>query len=112
MNVNLDSVEFSQSKESKRILSLEEKKELSKQLSSHWQLVFGGKELLFRIETINMKEGMTLAQKVFDLAEELKHHPDILICYRRFELCLCTHDIGNDLCMNDFVMAYRIDQLL
>lgn len=56
-------------------------------------------------------EAMVFVNKVADIAEEQRHHPDVFISYKTVRLTLTTHKIGG-LSQNDFIMAARIDQLL
>jgi 4a-hydroxytetrahydrobiopterin dehydratase len=50
--------------------------------------------------------------RVADLAEEDRHHPDILVFSCRYlGLDLSTHSIGG-LSENDFIMAAKINRLL
>jgi 4a-hydroxytetrahydrobiopterin dehydratase len=54
---------------------------------------------------------MAYVNRVADLAEEINHHPDILVHgWNRVRLTLTTHSAGS-LTDNDYNMARRIDQL-
>jgi 4a-hydroxytetrahydrobiopterin dehydratase len=54
---------------------------------------------------------MAYVNRVADLAEEVNHHPDILVHgWNRVRLTLTTHSEGG-LTENDFAMARRIDTL-
>jgi 4a-hydroxytetrahydrobiopterin dehydratase len=54
---------------------------------------------------------MAYVNRVADLAEEVNHHPDILVHgWNRVRLTLTTHSAGG-LTDNDFQMARRIDAL-
>jgi len=44
------------------------------------------------------------------LAEEERHHPDILISFNRVRIDLTTHAIGG-LSENDFILAVKIDRI-
>ena len=56
----------------------------------------------------DFKGSMAFVNRVAALAEELDHHPDILILYDRVTLSLTSHDSGG-LTERDFRLAGRID---
>ena len=59
----------------------------------------------------NFKEAMNFAQKVGELAEEAKHHPDIIIHgYKHVQIILTTHDKG-EVTEKDYDLAKKIDTL-
>ena len=58
----------------------------------------------------DFKGAMAFANGVGDLAEEVGHHPDMLIGWGRCGIELWTHDIGG-LSECDFVLAARIGRL-
>jgi 4a-hydroxytetrahydrobiopterin dehydratase len=51
---------------------------------------------------------MAFANRVATLAEEVDHHPDILIEYKTVTLTLSSHDVGG-LTERDFRLAARIE---
>jgi 4a-hydroxytetrahydrobiopterin dehydratase len=51
---------------------------------------------------------MLFVNRVAQLAEEMDHHPDILVQYSRVTLTLSSHDAGG-LTDRDFRLAGRID---
>jgi 4a-hydroxytetrahydrobiopterin dehydratase len=53
---------------------------------------------------------MDFVNKVADLAEDEGHHPDMHVHFGKVEIELTTHAIGG-LSENDFIMAYKIDNL-
>jgi len=55
----------------------------------------------------DFKSAMVFVNRVAALAEELNHHPDILIEYDTVTLTLTSHDIGG-LSERDFHLAARI----
>jgi 4a-hydroxytetrahydrobiopterin dehydratase len=59
----------------------------------------------------NIRESMTFAESVVDLAEEQAHHPDIYISMNHVTLVLSTHKVGG-LTQDDFRLAEAIDRLL
>lgn len=59
----------------------------------------------------NFKEAIAFVNKVADLAEEERHHPNINIhSWNKVRIELYTHAIGG-LCENDFILAAKIDTL-
>lgn len=55
-------------------------------------------------------DGPAFAVKVGEVAEELNHHPDIHIGYRKVRIAVHTHDVGG-LSPYDFELARRVDAL-
>jgi Pterin-4a-carbinolamine dehydratase len=59
----------------------------------------------------DIRESMSFAESVVDLAEEQAHHPDIYISFNHVTLVLTTHKVGG-LTQSDFTLAEAIDRLL
>ena len=55
-------------------------------------------------------EAMKFVNEVARLAEQMDHHPDIIIRYNHVELLLSTHSEGG-LTDKDFTLAHHINQL-
>jgi 4a-hydroxytetrahydrobiopterin dehydratase len=55
-------------------------------------------------------DGPAFAVKVGEQAEELNHHPDILITWCKVRVSVNTHDVGG-ISPFDFELARRIDAL-
>jgi len=59
----------------------------------------------------DFREAMAYVNRVADLAEEVNHHPDILVHgWNKVRLTLTTHSEGR-VTDNDRMMAERIDSL-
>ncbi len=58
----------------------------------------------------NFREAMAFVNRVAELAEEQRHHPDITIVYNRVRLALSTHEAGG-ITERDLALAQRIDAL-
>jgi len=58
----------------------------------------------------NFKQAMELAIKIGELAEEQRHHPDLLVRWGELKIELWTHKVDG-LTENDFVLAAKIDQI-
>ena len=76
-----------------------------------WELVEGGqlkvrKNFQFR----DFVEAMAFVNRVADIAEKEKHHPDIAIHYHRVTILLWTHAVKG-LTENDFILAAKMDVL-
>ena len=67
-----------------------------------------GDALCRQYELADFKSAMAFANRVAAIAEELNHHPDILIEYSTVTLTLSSHDAGG-ITARDFRLAARID---
>lgn len=91
---------------------LMEKKEIEKymqEINKEWQVV-DDKKIIREFKLVNFMQAMDFVKKIADLAEDEGHHPDIHIFYSRVVIELTTHAIKG-LSENDFILAYKIDQL-
>ncbi|MCM8746208.1 4a-hydroxytetrahydrobiopterin dehydratase [Thermomicrobium sp. CFH 73360] len=70
-----------------------------------------GDALVREVKFKNFREAMAFVNRVADVAEEHRHHPDITIRYNRVQLLLTTHEAGG-LTERDVELARRIDGLL
>ena len=76
---------------------------------SGWQRE--GEALVRELKFDDFAQAMAYVNRVADLAEEVNHHPDILVHgWNHVRLTLTTHSAGG-LTDNDFQMARRVDQL-
>jgi 4a-hydroxytetrahydrobiopterin dehydratase len=70
-----------------------------------------GESLVRDYEFKDFVGAMAFANRVAEVAEEVNHHPDILVhSWNKVRLTLTTHDAGG-LTDNDHAMAQRIDSL-
>jgi 4a-hydroxytetrahydrobiopterin dehydratase len=70
-----------------------------------------GEALVRDLKFKDFAEAMAYVNRVADLAEEVNHHPDILVHgWNQVRLTLTTHSAGH-LTENDHDMARRIDAL-
>jgi len=70
-----------------------------------------GETLVRDLKFDDFAQAMAYVNRVADLAEEVNHHPDILVHgWNRVRLTLTTHSAGT-LTDNDYNMARKIDQL-
>jgi 4a-hydroxytetrahydrobiopterin dehydratase len=71
----------------------------------------GDAALVRDLQFKDFAEAMAYVNRVADLAEEVNHHPDILVHgWNNVRLTLTTHSAGG-LTENDHEMARRIDEL-
>jgi 4a-hydroxytetrahydrobiopterin dehydratase len=70
-----------------------------------WQLTENG-EISKQYKFGNFVEAMAFVNNVAEIAEDLVHHPDIIINYNRVTLSVTTHDEGG-LTNKDFALAAR-----
>lgn len=71
-----------------------------------WSVTAGKIERTFAFG--NYQDGLVFASMVGYLADQLNHHPDILIGYKKVTVSLSTHDV-NGLSPYDFELASRIE---
>ncbi|MGH9425257.1 MAG: 4a-hydroxytetrahydrobiopterin dehydratase [Terriglobia bacterium] len=57
----------------------------------------------------NFREALKFVNRVGELAEEQRHHPDILLTWGKVEITTWTHKI-NGLTESDFILAAKIDR--
>lgn len=82
------------------------------EVDARWQLRGDAKMISAEFAFGNFKEALQFVNKVGDVAEEEKHHPDIRIfAYKKVLIELSTHAIGG-LSENDFILAAKIDGLV
>src|SRR5687767_5186750 len=95
-------------------LSNEEEDEMLNQVQhgkDDWLLLRNSEHKLRRqFKFKNFREAMEFVNKVADIAEKEKHHPDIYVFYNKVQLDLFTHAVGG-LSENDFIMAAKINEI-
>ena len=76
-----------------------------------WELSTDGKTISVRYTMKDFAAAIELIRRIARAAEQEGHHPDIhLTGYRRLQIELSTHSIGN-LSENDFILAAKISRL-
>ena len=92
-----------------RRLAYNEVKKYLKEVKK-WKLVNNKMERNFIFK--DFKDAIKFVNKVADIAEEQKHHPDILVySWNKVRLTIYTHSI-NGLSENDFDLASKINKVL
>jgi len=89
-------------------LENEEIRQLLRELSD-WRQEGKQIERIFRFPSSRM--ALQFVNRVANLAEQERHHPDIHIFYDTVRLVLSTHSVGG-LTAQDFSLAYKIDLMV
>ncbi len=75
-----------------------------------WQ---GGRTGIERtVELDTFGDAIAFVNRVADAAEEMNHHPDIDIRWRKVTLRLVTHSVGGFVTDKDLTLARRIDAIV
>ncbi len=74
-----------------------------------WSLNGDSLQRTFRFD--DFVGSMAFVDRVAQLAEQMQHHPDIMIRYNKVTLTLTTHDAGG-ITENDFTLARATDACL
>ena len=92
-------------------LTQKQKRNLRQEIHADWQLTHDSSRLYRDIKCQNFQHAMDTAVLVGQLAERVKHHPDIHVSWGRCGVEIWTHVI-NDLSENDFIFAAKVDQII
>jgi 4a-hydroxytetrahydrobiopterin dehydratase len=84
-------------------------KELLAQLNPGWTVNSAG-HLLRRYDFADFRTAMAFANRVGDVAEAEKHHPDLHVGWGRCDVEIWTHKI-NGLTESDFFLAAKTDRV-
>jgi len=78
-----------------------------------WELIedHGVNKIIKKYKFSNFKESLEFVNKIGEIAESQKHHPEINVGYSHVEIKIYTHRI-NGLSMNDFIIAAKVDKML
>ncbi len=85
--------------------------EIEQQLSTApgWGYLDG--RLRSEFQTLNFANGVNFVNQIAEIADELNHHPDILLTYPKVAIEIYTHDVGG-ITNFDFELARRISALV
>jgi len=83
---------------------------LLSRISPDWAVV-NNHHLKREILRKNFRRALELANRIGEIAESQRHHPDLLVSWGKLTVTLFTHAIDG-LHENDFIVAARIDSLL
>ena len=71
-----------------------------------------GESIVRDVATKDFRGALALVNAIGEIAEEVDHHPDLLIHgWNRVRITLSTHSAGG-LTVNDFQLAERIEHLI
>lgn len=87
----------------------EELDELAERLGGGWDVV-EEHHLEKEFEFDDFRQALDFTNKVGELAEDVGHHPDILLSYGKCKVTIWTHKIGG-LAKADFIFAAKVDEL-
>jgi len=83
--------------------------DLHQQLNPDWRII-EEHHLEGRFKFDNFRQALDFTNRVGELAEEQKHHPDIQLSWGKVVVTIWTHKIDG-LTESDFILAAKIDQL-
>lgn len=75
----------------------------------HWRV--GGRRVHGTFATGSFLRGVELVRRLGDVAEDLGHHPDVVLTYPTVGVTSTTHDV-DALTERDVLLAGRISQVL
>jgi 4a-hydroxytetrahydrobiopterin dehydratase len=75
-----------------------------------WSLGGGGKSISKEFSFDSYWAGLGFVNAVAWMAQKEKHHPDLLLLYKKARVLYSTHAIGG-LSENDFICAAKVDAL-
>jgi 4a-hydroxytetrahydrobiopterin dehydratase len=90
--------------------SLQESKEMMRQLHADWQLSADGTKIRREYRFKNFHRTMSFVNAVAHIANTEDHHPDLEVGYGNCNITYSTHAIKG-LSDNDFICAAKIDAL-
>lgn len=70
-----------------------------------------GDALVRELRFKNFRDAIAFVNRIAEVAEEQRHHPDITIRYNRVQLLLTTHEAGG-ITERDVEFARRVDELI
>lgn len=76
----------------------------------NWSVDDVGKTIEKEFTFPDFKEALLFVNKVGEMAEEVQHHPDIMLSYGKVRISLTTHDVDG-LTTKDFDLAKKIDEI-
>lgn len=108
--MELNELELKHTRENTTRLNKAEVSDLLAELDQNWKIVLDKilqKEYKFK----DFKESRAFLNRIGDLADEVNHHPDLLLKFNSVRVELWTHDVGG-LTRNDFILAAKIEELV
>jgi 4a-hydroxytetrahydrobiopterin dehydratase len=71
---------------------------------------YSNDRLRSEFQTFNFANGVAFINQIGKIADEINHHPDVLLTYPRVTIEIYTHDVGG-ITEFDFELARRISAL-
>lgn len=108
----LEELSFTPNKMVNELISPFQVKPLLEQLP-HWELVVDDEDeeyLLAEFKTGNYVKAIAFTNAIAEIAEEVDHHPKIVVEYAKVTVYWWTHTL-HGLHQNDFIMAARTSSL-
>ncbi len=84
--------------------------EISEKLKNYKHFKYKEKTLFAEFHFSSYKEGLEFVNKVANIAEEMDHHPDIYLGYRKVSLEIMTHSAGG-ITELDFEFAKKVEEI-
>jgi 4a-hydroxytetrahydrobiopterin dehydratase len=109
--MNLKELNCQFSSDFTRELSEAEKLKLKCELDSDWEFSSDLTKLVRKLKFKNFKKALHLVNQIGDIAEVERHHPDFHFGWGYCHIEL-THHEKNNLTLNDFILASKIDEVL
>src|SRR5699024_12640025 len=69
-----------------------EKDELPSRLPPEWQIVDGKPRVVFATDSFSV--GADFVSRIAHVADDLNHHPDVVLTYPTVEVTTISHDVG------------------
>ena len=91
-------------------LTTEEVEAKIKDLPSGWE--YSDNKLVKTFEFDDMMDGITLLTQLIPHCNEIDHHPDIVINFKKFRFELTRWDAGQKVTERDFTIAAKIEELV
>ena len=60
----------------------------------------------------NFSEGADLIKQIAEIADDMNHHPTVMLTYQMLTVTTTTHDEGDTLTELDHILAKRISDLI
>lgn len=90
-------------------LSKEELDKFLLELNNEWEIIDSYLQKKFKFSNFN--KGLEFANKIGGICDEQKHHPLVQISWGNVVVMLKTFHI-DDLTINDFILAAKIDDII
>lgn len=85
-----------------------EKDELSSRLPPEWQVVNGKPRAVFATDSFSV--GADFVSRIAHVADDVNHHPDVVLTYPAVEVTTISHDVGA-VTERDVALAQQISQV-